>query len=75
MAHRLPAFDFTRRSVSKTSKRKRVLGTTRRGRTKITSPKEIRYLEAQKLPYTRITKRGKKVRRNADPKRRRGLTW
>lgn len=43
---------------------KRVLGTTRRGQTKITSQKEINFLEAKKLPYTRITKSGKKVRRN-----------
>lgn len=43
---------------------KKVLGTIRRGRTKITSPKEIRYLEAHHLPYTRITKSGKRVRRN-----------
>lgn len=44
--------------------KRKVLGTTRRGRTKITSMKEIRYLEWKKIPYTRITKKGKKVRRN-----------
>lgn len=43
---------------------KKILGTIRRGRTKIRSAKEIRFLEARKLPYTRITKSGKKVRRN-----------
>lgn len=41
-----------------------VYGTTHRGRTKIRSMKQIRLLEAKKLPYTRITKKGKKVRRN-----------
>ncbi len=46
-------------------KGKRVLGTTHRGRTKITSEKEIRFLEEKKLPYTRITKSGKRVRRNS----------
>lgn len=42
----------------------RMLGTTRRGRVKIRSPKQIRYLEVKKIPYTRITKHGRKVRRN-----------
>lgn len=46
------------------SRRRRILGTTHRGRTKITSQKEINLLEARHLPYTRITKSGKKVRRN-----------
>lgn len=46
------------------ARKKRILGTIRRGRTKITSPKEIRFLEAKKLPYTRFTKSGRKVRRN-----------
>lgn len=41
-----------------------VYGTTRRGKHKIRSMREIRFLEAKKLPYTRITKSGKKVRRN-----------
>lgn len=45
-------------------KKGRILGTTHRGRVKIRSPKQIRFLERNKLPYTRITKRGKKVRRN-----------
>jgi len=42
----------------------RILGTTRRGKVKIRSKKQIRFLEAHHLPYTRITKSGKKVRRN-----------
>lgn len=45
-------------------RRRKVLGTIRRGKVKIYSPKEIRYLEWKKIPYTRITKKGKKVRRN-----------
>lgn len=45
-------------------KRGRVLGTTRRGRVKIRSAKQIRFLEVHKLPYTRITKGGRRVRRN-----------
>lgn len=43
---------------------KPILGTLRRGKVKIRSPKQIRYLEVHKIPYTRITKKGKKVRRN-----------
>ena len=45
-------------------RKRRVLGTIKRGTVKITSPKQIRYLEWEKLPYTRFTKKGKKVRRN-----------
>jgi len=45
-------------------RRRRILGTTRRGRTKIYSQKQINFLEQKKIPYTRITKKGKRVRRN-----------
>ncbi len=48
-------------------KKGKVLGTTRRGRVKIRSQKQIRFLEAKKLPYTKyVRKNGKlrKVRRN-----------
>ena len=44
--------------------RRRLRGTTRRGRVKIYSKKQIRFLESKKLPYTRITKSGRRVRRN-----------
>ncbi len=54
-----------------------IYGTTHRGKVKIRSKKQIRFLEARKLPYTRyVRQHGKlrKVRRNVrDPKR--GLTW
>jgi hypothetical protein len=47
---------------------KRVLGTIKRGKVKITSMKQIKYLEVKKLPYTRFVYRKgkliKKVRRN-----------
>ncbi len=48
-------------------KKGRILGTTHRGRVKIRSKRQIRFLEYKKLPYTRYVRRhGKiaKVRRN-----------
>jgi len=44
--------------------RRRIFGTIRRGRTKITSQRQIRFLEARKLPYTYITESGRRIRRN-----------
>ncbi len=55
---------MVREAMMSYRRRKKVLGTTHRGRTKITSQNEINYLEANKKPYTRITKQGRRVRRN-----------
>ncbi len=40
----------------------RILGTTHRGKVKITSPKQIRYLEFAKIDHTHFSKTGKKSR-------------
>lgn len=45
---------------------KKVLGTRNRGRTAIYSQRQINWLERNRVPYTRVTKKGKRVRRNVD---------
>ncbi len=40
----------------------RILGTVRRGRVKIRSQRQMRFLEAHHIDHTHITKSGKKVR-------------
>lgn len=44
-------------------KKGRVLGTTRRGRRKIRSPKQMRYLHQNKIDHTHFVRRKGRIRK------------